>query len=203
MQYITELESLCKVTLLWGNHDILMFDSVKLFKGPEVCFDISKSEKREIWFYNGGKQTYFRFVRLSGKDKKFVEGFFGKLQADINLTVNNREYTLCHSLPFDAGGSLWNAVWARLSWTGSGEIYCDSDINAALLSEKYGNKTIVHGHTPVFHYIDSVNSVGAFKYTIGDTAFIDIDLAAGSIGKFDRANLCALKLDDMREFYAL
>jgi len=203
VKYITELESICQATTLWGNHDVLMYDSVKTFKGPEICPEISAQEKREIWFYNGGKETYNKFVGLSAGDKQFTADFFGKLRIDIDLSVDGKEYTLCHSLPGEVADSVWDAVWARLSWNKQGKIYCDSVIDETALFENYKNRTIVHGHTPVFNYIDSDEQIGAFKYILGDITFIDIDLAAGSIGRFDGANICALRLDDMREFYGI
>jgi len=205
VKYITELESICQVTALWGNHDVLMYDSLKLFNDCEICPDIGSEEKQQIWFYNGGRETYNKFVGLSAVDKQFTADFFGKLQVDIDLSVNDREYTLCHSLPGKISGSLWDAVWARLSWNKQGKIYCDSKIDVTALFENYKNRTIIHGHTPVFNYIDlsSDEQIGAFKYNLGDVAFIDIDLAAGSIGRFDGANICALRLDDMREFYGI
>jgi len=202
LKYIISLENIYKVTVLWGNHDILMYDSLRVFKESKICPDISSAEKRETWFYNGGKKTYNKFIRLSADDKQLVSDFFGKLRTDISLNINNQEYTLCHSLPGEVGDTLWDASWARLACNDSGEIYYDSYIDETLLFEKYKNQTIVHGHTPVFNYIDSTK-LAPVKYKLGNVKFINIDLGAGFIGRITGANLCALRLDDMKEFYAV
>ena len=210
IKYIMSLSynNICKVSALWGNHDIMMHDSIMLFKDSIICPNISVQEKREIWFYNGGRKTYNKFISLSPDDKILVSDFFKSLKTDISVTVNNQEYVLCHSLPEDTGISLWDSVWARLFWNDNGSVYCESDINEKILFEKYKNKTIIHGHTPVFNYIDfdsneSNETVKAFAYKIKNVQFIDIDLGAGSIGRFSGANLCVLRLDDMKEFYAI
>ena len=203
VKYIISLYDMCRVTALWGNHDMMMNDSIIMFKDSVICPEISSQEKREIWFYNGGKKTYNKFIKLSTDEKMLVSDFFKKLQMDIAVTVNNQEYILCHSLPEDTGKTLWDSAWARLLWNANGSVYCESDIDDKILFEKYKDKTIIHGHTPVLNYIKANEPVKAFAYKINDVTFVNIDLGAGYLGEFSGTNICALRLDDMKEFYAI
>lgn len=204
IKFIDDLKKVCKVTALLGNHELMMMDCIQRL----IQLKDSKDRDRDRgiidnWMLNGGDVTLAGFRKLSNEDKQFAIKFLYDLQVDITIDANGDSYTLCHALPGDVGATKFDAVWGRLEFDHEDNIYYEANIDTNTLMDKYANKIIIHGHTPVMAYTAPNTDLKPVLYKIRDVKFIDIDLGCAYIGKTPKANLCAFRLDDEEEFYAI
>ena len=197
---INELKSICQVTVLLGNHDLMMLDTIDLLSSKKKARKAERS-----WYMNHGRPTHDNYKQLTIIQQLLVLDFLKDLKPDISVVVTGHKYVLCHSIPSNLCNAIEDAVWARFQEVDEG-IVCTHGINAEKLVEEYSDKTIIHGHTPVatlfvagHHNGDKLTPV---RYELCGASFIDIDLCAGAIGTLEGANLCALRLDDQKMFYA-
>ena len=204
IKYINELKNTCKITILRGNHEQMMLDAIHGLT-QDKAFEMNDPHLDYIsyWMTIGGDATIEDFIKLKNEDKQIVINFLEELLVDISIDVNNDSYVLCHALPGDVGKTEIDAVWARLKFDDEGKFYYESFIDVNILMSKYENKIIIHGHSPVMDYSDPKNEIKALLYQIANVKFINIDVGCTYMGKKPGVNLCAFRLDDEKEFYAL
>jgi serine/threonine protein phosphatase 1 len=203
IKFIDELKSVCKITVLQGNHEEMMLISINRLSQDKI-FDINDEDLDTIahWMRLGGVETIDSFIKLSAEDKQFITNFLKELIVDTTVDINDDSYVLCHALPGDVGKTIHDSLWARLKFDYEGKFYYESFIDIDTLMSKYENKIIVHGHSPVMEYSDPDDKIKAILYQIKNVKFINIDTGCTYMGKNPGVNLCAFRLDDEAEFYA-
>jgi len=134
LKLMKKLSDMPNVTILLGNHELMMRDAM-LFNGSW-----------ENWFYNGGAETYDEYTVMSAVERAEILMIIAGLPTEKRLTVNGRKFTLCHAAPTKyfshAPGKKSEtdietaAVWYRAE---PGEV----------LEE---GRTVIFGHTPTCYY---------------------------------------------------
>lgn len=166
LAYLMELRLMgYKLVMLRGNHEEMMLCS------------IHDAKIRKDWFFNGGMPTLRSF---GAREPKEIPGQFLEFVDTLDYYHEMNDFLIVHAgLNFDIPDPLTDLegmLWIR---------------NTIVLPEKIGNRTMVHGHTPVTvpQIMDSIQSNSK-----------DIDLDAGCVytGTEGLGNLCALELNSMR-----
>lgn len=223
IKYIHTLKEKYKITTLIGNHEILMMKSLMIMqknKNPNL-FLYSPDERNYVMNWtsdrNGGSKTLESLMDRVHGDNDIIAKFWAQLIPYISLTVDGKDYTICHSLPADVvhdsrnDHKEWTASTARLGWDDNSIYMFGEDatngIEMDVLQLNYSNKTIVHGHTPVMSTDRTIDK--AFEYKVGSVNFINIDIGCAFINYQNDYkdhdsiyNLCALRLGDEMKFYA-
>lgn len=166
ISYLMELRLMgYNLVMLKGNHEDMMLRSVH------------DTKLRKDWFYNGGMPTLRSF---GVREAKEVPYHFLEFLEALDYYHAMDDFLIVHAgLNFDIPdplADLEGMLWIR---------------NTFVLSDKIGNRTMVHGHTPV--------TVDQIKEAIENNSK-DIDLDAGCVytGTEGLGNLCALELNSMR-----
>ncbi len=166
ISYVMELRLMgYHLVLIKGNHEDMMLRSMH------------DRQVRKDWYYNGGMPTLRSFgVREASE----VDEHFLEFIKSLDYYHAMEDFLIVHAgLNFEIPNPLADLegmLWIR---------------NKFVLPEKIGNRTMVHGHTPM--PLDNI------KEAI-DTRAKDIDLDAGCVyfGTEGLGNLCALELNSMK-----
>lgn len=182
------------IKMLMGNHEFMMLETLT---DPDAAF----KESEAIWFRNGGQITLNSFNKYSENTKKRIINYIKKLPYDFDITVNGRNYILCHASPMPDRfkinpmethyyGTRYDTYEEFAVWNRDFPFIKD---------ENFKDKTVIFGHTPVqmLNIGDSKNpQMVRYKNSI------DIDCGCACIGiAHTPAKLACLRLDDMKAFY--
>lgn len=166
ISYLMELQLMgYKMVMLRGNHEEMMLRS------------IHDARIRKDWFFNGGMPTLRSF---GAREAKEIPGHFLEFVDALDYYHAMEDFLIVHAgLNFDIPDPLTDLegmLWIR---------------NTFVLPEKIGNRTMVHGHTPV--------TVAQIEEAI-QKGLKDLDLDAGCVytGTEGLGNLCALELNSLR-----
>ena len=183
LQYVMELSSKYEnIHPLIGNHELFFIDQIKAINKDPVKLN-------DTWlYYNGGEKTLEEYLMLERFEQKEIENFLDRLPFVTETVVNEKKYLLAHENIYK--NLRYKAVWERIlrkvpnviKWFDKGNKY----------------ETFICGHTitSTFNIDKRLNS-----------GYIDIDCGAKILGhkEFEEeplSRLGALRLDDMKEFYA-
>jgi serine/threonine protein phosphatase 1 len=138
---------------------------------------LTDKQMRKDWYFNGGMPTLRSFgVRETSEVPYHFMEFLGSLE----YFHETGDYIIVHAgLNFDIPDPLADRegmLWIR---------------NTFVLPEKIGNRTMIHGHTPV--------SAAEIRQAVESNSK-DIDLDGGCVytGIEGLGNLCALELNSLR-----
>lgn len=166
-----------------GNHELFMMDCAK--RHPDLGqIPEEKEYEDETWLsYNGGRQTWDLFCKEPIETRKEIIKWMNSLPYRVDVTVNNQKYVLCHAYPskivnendedFEFLRDL--AVWSRAV-----RYIIPNDI------------IVIHGHTITYNY----------KVKKEPNVY-DIDCGAKVIGRRKNAKLAAIRLEDLKIYYAM
>ena len=181
------------VKMLLGNHEWMMLRALDApYPGDDVSGE-SLSDRRELWYVNGGRPTHTSW--LFGTSKKEKTGRLDYLHS-LPLNIEAGDYKLVHAAPTELyeeygrgghGSALEFAVWER-------DILKDPpDIG----------RTVIFGHTPVSYLTDAYGALSPVSIG-GEHPWIGIDCGSGFPAHHPlyRGRLACLRLDDMQVFYA-
>ena len=179
MKILWKLMKLHNVTVLMGNHELMMLDALKEEQNS------SKDICKRRWFNNGGYVTLKSFRCYNKPYRDRIVAYLNSLPYNIDINVNGKDFLLVHGSPLETYDPLnpkydnpeWHAVWSRIS-------PCDA---------MPAGKTVIFGHTPTYRY----HPAEPMKIWHG-TSMIGIDCGCG----FEDGRLACLRLDDMHEFYS-
>ena len=165
ISYVMELRLMgYNLALLKGNHEDMMLRS------------ISDRQARKDWYYNGGMPTLRSF---GAREASEVPGHFMEFINSLDYYHAMDDFLVVHAgLNFDIPdplADLGSMLWIR---------------NKFVMPEKIGNRTMVHGHTPM--PLDKIKEAVEAKSK-------DLDLDAGCVywDLEGLGNLCALELNSM------
>lgn len=164
------LEYRKSIFMLRGNHDQMLLDTFK-----------SKRESdRKLWINCGGIETLHSVLHLEIEEREEILKLIEDSPTFIELQVGENKFHLVHGKP---SFEDYSRIWGRI------------DFNADY-SDIVGDRTIVFGHTPVWHYSRNYKEKASI---IHKNNMICIDCGSGH--KFNMARLACLRLDDFEEFY--
>lgn len=174
---------------LMGNHDKMMLNTINLIlKGKSILRD----NNTFVWFNNNGNETLEKYIELIDEDKNQIRYWLSHLEYTIdNLKIGDKQYYLCHSMPYFKGMVKNDILWDRVDEFGLAE----------RMEKFYPGRTLISGHTIVKHYSSIADGEKCRIYKSKVMGYINIDCGAKSIGYRDYARLACLRLDDMEEFY--
>lgn len=188
-----------QVTMLIGNHEWMMYNA------------ITKTDEHlmQLWFCNGGQQTYHDFSNLSSMQQyDIIECLANMLVVVPSLMVNGCDFYLAHSTFIDAPymepkrvcdltpQEVEHVVWARE--------YPYQDITSAATYATYRDKILVTGHTMTNNFLPLTETADKKCHIFYGSKghFIDLDCgcAAYACG-YSYGRLGCLRLEDMKEYY--
>ena len=178
IQILIELMEMKNVTVLLGNHELMMLNAIK---------PTANIVEIKLWFRNYGNVTYDAFTNLSEDKQKQIHEFILKMPLTAEVTVNDKKYLLVHGAPPELQYRMYTkfvpereyVTWERLN---------PDDIMPK-------GKTVIFGHTPTDDYQKGTPlSIWYGRDKIG------IDCGCGHRGS--ECRLACLRLDDMAEFYS-
>ena len=199
-----------KFQMVIGNHEKEKIDWV-MYNRRELEYN-----KRELTntaivnHYTDRYNLYGQIDKYCKSDKEtcdFIMNFIDwckKLPYYKDITVNNQRFVVVHAnLPFSAVNYSTNTINKKLSKDQEEYIVWDRDIMGFTALD---NTILVHGHTPTIIpsafplYLgeDVSGLVGKIVHTKNR---FNIDCGLVYKDQFDEANLAALRLDDLKEFY--
>ena len=160
-----------------GNHEQMALD----------YFTYHDSYDREMWFNNGGAQTY---KEICESDKWFtndIKNFFEELPYKVKININGRNYILAHSFPFTEYKE--DIVWHRINLNSDFSKYTEE------------NTTYIVGHTPIPYFTSARAENKIYKNKDGNVWFIDYGCAyMSSIYENEYGQMGCIRLDDKRLF---
>ena len=188
--------------LLLGNHDWFMMTVLN-----KLPIDVTADNFKEYlngsagffnvytnWIYNGGGPTLNEYFDLSVPEITDILNFLNSLLYYYELTVENQDYILVHSVPGGYSDSfdkkkplpdyeLFDLIFSRIDDDKWGEYY-------------YDDKILIVGHTPTL-IIDKEYTGKIYKRE----KIINID--CGCVFKYrnEDTKLGCLRLEDMKEYY--
>ena len=135
IQILQKLIRMPNVTLLLGNHEMLMFGAVYKPATPMA---------KRLWFDNGGRPTYEAWKKLSLEEQAEIIYKLQRCSLNTQLEIAGKTYLLTHGSPielFNPATSKYDhpvmhTVWARI----------DPD------DEMPKGKLVIFGHTPTYIY---------------------------------------------------
>ncbi len=175
------------VTLLKGNHELMMLSCGFLFKEitDESIDSITDSdiECYGNWMANGGSTTLAAMKKLSGPQRTEIVEFIKKCPLYEDITVGGKRFVLTHSGPgnFREDRNLISYLPRELVWT-----------RPSLDTKFYSDGTMcIFGHTPTLYYGSAYTDKAIFTET-----WINVDVGAG----YGHTPMI-LRLDDLKPFY--
>ena len=182
IEILMDIREHSNMHLLMGNHELMAVHTL-LAKDESEWY-----EKMSLWAMNGGKETYYHFLKLSEEEQKELAVFLITLPDSMEVEADGRKFYLIHGFP---ANTLKKRLWTRPT------------LNT---SNPFVDKTLIIGHTPVMllhgnfdRYIQKLREKGEHVKIEHAQGFIDIDCGCG-IGE-PEGRLACLRLDDMKEFY--
>lgn len=176
-----------RFTMLLGNHEYMMWQFLSAKRNTldyNVCYD--------AWIkYNQGHQTMSEYIKLSKDDKKRIYDYITNMPINLSdVVVNDKHFYLVHAFP-----SVFEEY--SLATIDNEELIVDfiwSRIDPTVEHEYIKDKTVVAGHTPVFHFGTQAKPVFDTK-DIKDAHYIDID--GGLAANLPASKLVVLCLNDL------
>ena len=150
---------------LCGNHEWMMLACESLFNNNKPLSQRQSLIYRE-WEYNGGGPTTIETLRsLNSVDRKKVFSYVKSFPFFIEISVNGKEYILCHSgiSNFEQNKKLSDYSPEDFLW------------HRPKTMEQYSDKTVILGHTPTFVF----GGEYAGKIYNKNPTWIDVDAGAG------------------------
>lgn len=177
IQILQKLLRIPNVTLLLGNHELMMCRAVYHPATPAAI---------NLWYKNGGKPTHEAWKKLSFPEQVEIIYKLQRCPLNTEIQIGGKTYLLAHSSPielFNPATSKYNHPEVHTVW---------SHIEPA--DEMPKGKLVIFGHTPTFIY----QPIMPMAIWFGKQK-IAIDCGSGcEVG----GRLCCLRLDDMRVFYS-
>jgi serine/threonine protein phosphatase 1 len=155
-------------------------------------------------------QLQFKELGLGGKEIKNAVDFFRTLPYYKDIVVNNQRFIIAHAgMPYSAVDEETNTIKPNLTARDKEFIVWDRDIDGFNAVE---NAILVHGHTPTIFNEAYINYLSYREYFKNNKLAriiktenrynVDCGLTYKQYNEYkDRANLAALRLDDLKEFY--
>lgn len=193
------------IHMLLGNHELMMQQTI-CSHDTELMWQYA-----QMWFQNGGKITLNSFLKYSENTQKRILKYISKLPSELRVTVNNKEFILCHAIPHPVSwkinpfensveGLRYDTEREMAAWE-RGLFFND---------DNFKDKIIIHGHTSTKLHdkngkmlIRMMDEKGYEQKDINKIREINIDCGCSRIpyGMTD-GRLGCLRLEDMKEFYA-
>lgn len=203
------------ITLLAGNHEIMMLDTADRAKSDGMA-RLYESKEWRLWEYNGGAVTWEALLMLSKDEMNAVLAYVRNSCLIIpDLNVKGRDFYLCHSTHADSvekrkvllkdasKKEIQHVVWDRVYPIDNGDTPA-KDTSKEGYDELYANypkkMKLIFGHTPT-SFITSPGSDGRCRIWHGGHGhLIDIDCGCAAF-RPEQAMLGCLRLDDLKEYY--
>lgn len=194
----------CKnITLLAGNHELLMLQVVTSEDMESLNFQIAV----ENWCGNGGQVTMGDFMHSLGYKEqiKMIDYLQQCPMCLPDVEVAGRHYFLVHACP-DLEGVCDDLLDVPLRIGDLCELTsakADAIVNELLWRRISGDeemptgKTIIFGHTPTNHYQDNLPLK---TWRNGSMWNIDCGCSRAACGD-ESGRLCCIRLEDEKEFY--
>ncbi len=177
IQILLELMEMKNVTVLLGNHELMMLNAIK----PPDDFRAIK-----LWYLNYGSVTHNAYLELTHETQIKINDFISHMPLSAEITVNGKEYILVHGAPIELQYRMYT------KFVPEREFVTWERMNADDIMPK--GKTVIFGHTPT----DDYQKGTPLKIWYGRDK-IGIDCGCGHSDAACR--LACLRLDDMQEFY--
>ena len=177
------------IIALMGNHDLMMYNVVKLVKETysiNEAIEVSNRVDYGCWTMNGGDVTLTSYMSQTKEVRDNIKQFVANLPYfKITEPINGQVYYLCHSKPYVNGMELVDIVWDRIRDGILPRSFMDRDDKAILVS----------GHTIVSNYRSIDDDWNLKIYKSPNNRYINIDCGGKLIGMRDGYRLAALKKD--------
>lgn len=175
------------VKMLLGNHEFMMNDAIGDWMDGNPQNNRITLPKR-LWYVNGGDVTHEYLKHICKEHRAEVINYVRNLPINIDIEVNGIKYKLVHASPIE-------------NFETSNFHYRDySDANEFAVWERWDETqpipegfVMIFGHTPTFRF----QNIRPYRVWKTENA-IGIDCGSG----YRDGRLCALRLDDMKEFYS-
>lgn len=165
------------IHLLMGNHEQMALDYLSYHD----------SYDREMWFNNGGKETYKELCKSNTWSAGDIKNIFSDLPYKVRLQIGSQKYVLAHSDPFSDYNE--DIVWHRISLFSDFSQYTEK------------NTTYIVGHTPIPYFIGERAKNEIYKSKDGSVWFIDYGCAyMSSIHENNYGQLGCIRLEDKKLF---
>lgn len=177
IKMIEKVFSTPNIHMIMGNHEQMALN----------YFTYHDSYDREMWFNNGGDQTY---KEICESDKWFlndIKKLFKALPYKLKIEVNNKIYVLAHSYPFTEYKE--DIIWHRINLNSDFSQYTEE------------NTTYIVGHTPIPYFTSTQAENKIYKSKDGNVWFIDYGCAyMSSVYENNYGQMGCIRLDDERLF---
>lgn len=187
IKILRKLMAMPNVKMLLGNHEYMMINAIgEWLKDPST--EPPSWFQTRLWYKNGGYVTHNYLKRIKKEYRAEILRYLLELPINIDVEVAGIKYKLVHASPIENYDMSYCyrhnyanqnefAIWERWDETQP-------------VPEGY---VMIFGHTPTVYF----QNRRPFSIWKSDSA-IGIDCGSG----FSDGRLCALRLDDMQEFYS-
>ena len=195
IEILDKLLGMENVTLLLGNHELMMLNALSGGADLSGPFPVFRDEEAwELWDYNGGLVTLASLMKKPKAEIDKLLQTLNNLPLTAEVTVNNRTFLLVHGAPLTKKILTGYSPRKEKSLVTWGRVTPETEL--------FDDKTVIFGHTPTIYFQgDQRLSIWHDKNRIG----IDCGCAFDKIEDGSRTfygRLGCLRLDDMKEFYA-
>lgn len=173
------------VVPLIGNHDFYALSVLsEISINPEAKYSARMESKIDMWWRNGGYETYQQFWLFNEKKRLYILSAMDKFKNYADVTVNGRRFTMVH------GGIANYDPNQPLDYYGIGElVYTREDYRKPKFNEP--DRYLITGHTPTL-FIDPASRGKIFR---------NYDHIAIDCGAVFGLGLGCICLDTLEEFY--
>ena len=173
------------VVPLIGNHDFYALSVLsEISINPEAKYRARMESKIDMWWRNGGYETYQQFWLFNEKKRLYILSAMDKFKNYADVTVNGRRFTMVH------GGIANYDPNQPLDYYGIGElVYTREDYRKPKFNEP--DRYLITGHTPTL-FIDPASRGKIFR---------NYDHIAIDCGAVFGLGLGCICLDTLEEFY--
>lgn len=173
------------VVPLIGNHDFYALSVLsEISINPEAKYSARMESKIDMWWRNGGYETYEQFWLFNEKKRLYILSAMDKFKNYADVTVNGRRFTMVH------GGIANYDPNQPLDYYGIGElVYTREDYRKPKFNEP--DRYLITGHTPTL-FIDPASRGKIFR---------NYDHIAIDCGAVFGLGLGCICLDNLEEFY--
>lgn len=192
IELLKQIITMPNVYMLLGNHEFMMLNAL-----GESYDDIKRDrlDSFSLWYRNGGGITHMLWQIEDKATREKILSYLKNLPLYADIDVNQTKYRLVHAAPPEFYHKF------KREYRSEAE-YCVWE-RGALEAMKSSPVNYIFGHTPTFHFLDSMDSHIWF-----DANLIDVDCGCAikddvEIGdEVLKGRLGCLRLDDMKLFYA-